>query len=118
MNKYDLIVLPVTDKSGKLVGRITIDDVVDVMKEEAEKDYQMASGIIKNVDANDNIIRLIKARIPWLIIGLIGGIIGSKIIHIFWNQKTVTTCLYSINSGNGWEHWGAISGNCCSGYCE
>ena len=87
MNKYDLIVLPVTDKSGKLVGRITIDDVVDVMKEEAEKDYQMASGIIKNVDANDNIIRLIKARIPWLIIGLIGGIIGSKIIHIFLEPK-------------------------------
>ena len=87
MNKYDLIVLPVTDKSGKLVGRITIDDVVDVMKEEAEKDYQMASGITKNVDANDNIIRLIKARIPWLIIGLIGGIIGSKIIHIFLEPK-------------------------------
>ena len=87
MNKYDLIVLPVTEKSGKLVGRITIDDVVDVMKEEAEKDYQMASGIIKNVDANDNIIRLIKARIPWLIIGLIGGIIGSKIIHIFLEPK-------------------------------
>ena len=87
MNKYDLIVLPVTDKSGKLVGRITIDDVVDVMKEEAEKDYQMASGITKNVDANDNIIKLIKARIPWLIIGLIGGIIGSKIIHIFLEPK-------------------------------
>ena len=87
MNKYDLIVLPVTEKSGKLVGRITIDDVVDVMKEEAEKDYQMASGITKNVDANDNIIRLIKARIPWLIIGLIGGIIGSKIIHIFLEPK-------------------------------
>ena len=87
MNKYDLIVLPVTDKGGKLVGRITIDDVVDVMKEEAEKDYQMASGITKNVDANDNIIRLIKARIPWLIIGLIGGIIGSKIIHIFLEPK-------------------------------
>ena len=87
MNKYDLIVLPVTDKNGKLVGRITIDDVVDVMKEEAEKDYQMASGITKNIDANDNIIRVIKARIPWLIIGLIGGIIGSKIIHIFLEPK-------------------------------
>ena len=87
MNKYDLIVLPVVDKNGILVGRITIDDVVDVIKEEAEKDYQMASGITKNIEASDTILKLTKARIPWLLIGLIGGILGSKIIHIFLDPK-------------------------------
>ena len=87
MNKYDLIVLPVVNEKGELVGRITIDDVVDVIKEEAEKDYQMASGISKNIESSDTILDLTKARIPWLIIGLIGGIIGAKIIHIFLEPK-------------------------------
>ena len=87
MNKYDLIVLPVVNEKGELVGRITIDDVVDVIKEEAEKDYQMASGISKNIESSDTILDLTKARIPWLLIGLIGGIIGAKIIHIFLEPK-------------------------------
>ncbi len=87
MNKYDLIVLPVVDKQGVLIGRITIDDVVDVIKEEAEKDYQMASGITKNIESSDTILKLTKARIPWLLIGLIGGILGAKIIHIFLDPK-------------------------------
>ena len=87
MNKYDLIVLPVVNEKGELVGRITIDDVVDVIKEEAEKDYQMASGISKNIESSDTILELTKARIPWLLIGLIGGIVGAKIIHIFLEPK-------------------------------
>jgi len=90
MNKYDLIVLPVIDEKGKLVGRITIDDVIDFIKEEAEKDYQMASGIIENVESRDTIFTLIKARIPWLLIGLIGGIIGAKIVGLFLeNEKDI-----------------------------
>ena len=87
MNKYDLIVLPVVNEKSELVGRITIDDVVDVIKEEAEKDYQMASGISKNIESSDTILDLTKARIPWLLIGLAGGIIGAKIIHIFLEPK-------------------------------
>ena len=87
MNKYDLIVLPVVNENGVLIGRITIDDVVDVIKEEAEKDYQMASGISKNIESSDTILELTKARIPWLLIGLIGGIVGAKIIHIFLEPK-------------------------------
>jgi magnesium transporter len=83
MNKYDLIVLPVVNDMQKLVGRITIDDVVDFMKEEAEKDYQMASGISDNIEPLDNIFILTKARIPWLIIGMIGGLIGAQIIGLF-----------------------------------
>ena len=83
MNKYDLVVLPVINNFGKLVGIITIDDVVDFIKEEAEKEYQIASGILENIESNDNLFTLIKARIPWLIIGLFGGIIGAKIVGLF-----------------------------------
>ena len=87
MNKYDLIVLPVVNKQGKLIGRITIDDIVDFIREEAEKDYQMASGITKNIESSDTILTLTKARIPWLLIGLVGGILGAKVIELFLDPK-------------------------------
>ncbi len=80
MEKYDLVVLPVIDTLGRLVGRITIDDVVDVIREEAEKDIQLMSGISDDVELQDKVWILSKARIPWLIIGMCGGIIGSRII--------------------------------------
>ena len=74
MQKYDLGAIPVIDKSKKLLGRITIDDIVDLIKEEAEEDYQLAAGILQDVDVDDSIIELTRARLPWLILGLIGGI--------------------------------------------
>ena len=74
MQKYDLGAIPVIDKNKKLLGRITIDDIVDLIKEEAEEDYQLAAGIIQDVDVDDSIIELTRARLPWLILGLIGGI--------------------------------------------
>ncbi|MCB9360390.1 MAG: magnesium transporter [Flavobacteriales bacterium] len=80
MDKYDLVVVPVVDEIGRLLGRITIDDVVEVIKEEAEKDYQMASGISENVESSDSIWLLTRARIPWLFIGLFGGIISARVI--------------------------------------
>ena len=83
MNKYDLVVIPVVDKHDKLIGRITIDDVLSVVKEEAEKDYQLASGISEDVEINDNILDITRARLPWLIIGMFGGILSAKIIGIF-----------------------------------
>lgn len=83
MEKYDLVVIPVINENQVLLGRITIDDVVDVMKEEAEKDYQMASGISENVEYSDNVFQLTKARFPWLLVGLAGGVMGAKIIGIF-----------------------------------
>ena len=86
IQKYDLVVIPVIDQLGRLVGRITIDDVVDVMREEAEKDIQRMSGISDDVDSNDNIWRLSKARIPWLLVGMCGGIIGSRIISSYEGQ--------------------------------
>jgi len=83
MNKYDLIVIPVVNKNNVLLGRITIDDILDLVKEEAEKDYQMASGISEDIEANDNIWNITRARLPWLLIGLFGGILGAKIIGVF-----------------------------------
>lgn len=74
MAKYDLEAIPVVDKNKTLLGRITIDDIVDVLKEEADKDYQMAAGITGDVDSDDSIIQLTRARLPWLFLGLIGGI--------------------------------------------
>lgn len=80
MDKYDLVVIPVVDDIGRLLGRITIDDVVEVIKEEAEKDYQMASGISESVESSDSVWLLTRARLPWLLIGLLGGILGSRVI--------------------------------------
>jgi len=79
MRKYDLEAIPVIDDNRVLLGRITIDDMVDVIKEEAEKDYQLAAGIVEDVEADDNILELTKARLPWLILGLFGGL-GSVLI--------------------------------------
>ncbi len=83
MDKYDLVALPVIDSLGRLLGRITIDDVVDIIKEEAEKDYQMASGISEDVESSDSVLLLTRARIPWLFIGLLGGILVAKVIGIY-----------------------------------
>lgn len=94
MNKYDLIVIPVIDKGGVLLGRITIDDVMDVVKEEAEKDYQMASGISEDVESSDSIFQLTRARLPWLLIGLFGGILGAKVIGIFDIEENIELAFF------------------------
>lgn len=83
MQKYDLEAIPVVDELGRLVGRITIDDIVDVIKEEADKDYQLAAGISQDVEADDSIIELTKARLPWLVLALLGGFITVKVLGLF-----------------------------------
>ncbi len=85
MQKYDLFVIPVVDELGTLVGQITIDDVVDYIKEEAEKDYQMAAGISDDVEADDDLLQLIKARLPWLIVALLGGFVSVIVLSGFGN---------------------------------
>ncbi|SHI63651.1 magnesium transporter [Pseudozobellia thermophila] len=83
MSKYDLEAIPVVDEIGRLVGRITIDDIVDVIREEADKDYQMAAGISQDVEADDTIWVLTRARLPWLFLGLIGGVGAAAIMGGF-----------------------------------
>ena len=83
MQKYDLEAIPVVDELGRLVGRITIDDIVDVIKDEADKDYQLAAGISQDVEADDSILELTKARLPWLVLALLGGFITVKVLGLF-----------------------------------
>ncbi len=83
MDRYDLVALPVVDAIGRLVGRITIDDVVDVIREEAERDYQMISGITEDIQPSDNVLLITRARLPWLLIGLLGGIFGAQVIGLY-----------------------------------
>ena len=79
MSKYDLEAIPVTNKRKTLLGRVTIDDIVDLIKDEAEKDYQLAAGIYSEVEVNDSLLQLTRARLPWLFLGLLGGL-GSVFI--------------------------------------
>ena len=83
MQKYDLEAIPVVDELDRLVGRITIDDIIDIIKEEADKDYQLAAGISQDVEADDSILELTKARLPWLVLALFGGFISVKVLGIF-----------------------------------
>jgi magnesium transporter len=87
MQKYDLEAIPVVDEMGRLVGRITIDDIIDVIKDEADKDYQMAAGITNDVESSDTVLELIKARLPWLLIGMVIEIIASLVLES--NQTSV-----------------------------
>ncbi|WP_132705122.1 magnesium transporter [Winogradskyella wandonensis] len=106
MAKYDLEAIPVVDDDLTLLGRITIDDIVDVLKEEADKDYQLAAGITQDVDSDDSIIELTRARLPWLFLGLIGGIGAFIIMEGFqesFNQYAVLfffTPLIAAMAGN------------------
>ena len=80
MNKYDLFVVPVVDDMGRLLGRIMIDDIVDVMQEEADSNYQLMSGLSDDVDQNDGLFAMTRARLPWLLVGLVGGILTSTVV--------------------------------------
>lgn len=94
MSKYDLEAIPVIDEIGRLVGRITIDDIVDVIREEADKDYQMAAGISQDVEADDSIWELTRARLPWLILGLFGGAGAALIMGGFEQMFKQYTILF------------------------
>jgi magnesium transporter len=86
IEKYDLVALPVIDSIGRLVGRITIDDVMDEVREQHERDYQVASGISQDVETSDNVFLQTAARLPWLLIGMIGGLGNSMILGGFENN--------------------------------
>ena len=91
--KYDLVAMPVVDSIGRLLGRITVDDVMDEVRESSERDYQLASGLSSDVDADDSILSQTKARIPWLLIGIASGILASIILAGFESQLQAVTAL-------------------------
>lgn len=91
--KYDLVAMPVVDSIGRLLGQITVDDVMDRVRESSERDYQLASGISSDVDVDDTILAQTKARIPWLLIGIASGILASLILSGFEAQIQAVTAL-------------------------
>ena len=91
--KYDLVAMPVVDSIGRLLGRITVDDVMDQVRESTERDYQLASGLSSDVDADDSIFAQTKARIPWLLIGIASGILALLILGTFEAKLEAVTAL-------------------------
>ena len=91
--KYDLVAMPVVDSIGRLVGRITVDDVMDQVRESTERDYQLASGLSSDVETSDTIFTQTKARLPWLLIGMLGGIGNSLILGNFEEGLSVDPTL-------------------------
>ncbi len=83
MQKYDLEAIPVVDEVGRLVGRITIDDIIDFIREEADKDYQLAAGISEDIDSSATLVEMMRARLPWLLLALLGGLIAVLIGESF-----------------------------------
>ncbi|MDE6283653.1 MAG: magnesium transporter [Muribaculaceae bacterium] len=81
--KYDLVAMPVIDSIGRLVGHITVDDVMDRVRESSERDYQLASGLSQDVESDDTIWQQTRARLPWLLVGILGGIGNSLILGNF-----------------------------------
>lgn len=81
--KYNLVAMPVVDSIGRLVGRITVDDVMDEVRESSERDYQLASGLSTDIESSDNLFSQTKARLPWLLIGMVGGLCNSMILGNF-----------------------------------
>ena len=97
MRKYDFDAVPVVNVTGKLLGRITIDDIVDVITEQAEEERQLMSGISEDVEEDDSVWMLTRARLPWLVIGLAGGLIGAQFIGVFEaDLKEITALAFFI----------------------
>jgi magnesium transporter len=93
MEKYDLVAIPVVDFQNKLVGRITLDDVVNLIKEEADKDFQLASGISERIELNASVWRISRARLPWLLIGMVGGVFSAQVISQYENGISLVPSL-------------------------
>ncbi len=91
--KYDLVAMPVVDSIGRLLGRITVDDVMDQVRESSERDYQLASGLSSDVESDDTLFTQTKARLPWLLIGMVGGICNSVILGNFESGFTADPTL-------------------------
>ncbi|MBR5336206.1 MAG: magnesium transporter [Bacteroidaceae bacterium] len=85
IEKYNLVAIPVVDKINRLVGQITVDDVMDEVREQAEHDQQLTAGLTQDVESDDSVLYQTRARLPWLIIGMLGGICSSMLLGCFEN---------------------------------
>jgi magnesium transporter len=87
MQKYDLEAIPVVNSLGRLLGVITIDDVIDFITEKAEEDIQVMAGITGEAEEDDSVLHLVKSRIPWLVVGVVGSLLAATVIGQF--EKTL-----------------------------
>ena len=99
--KYDLVAMPVVDSIGRLVGRITVDDVMDQVRESSERDYQLASGLSTDVETDDSVFTQIRARMPWLLIGVFGGLAASWLLGLFEDFNPVLALFIPLICGTG-----------------
>ncbi|MBW1851664.1 MAG: magnesium transporter [Deltaproteobacteria bacterium] len=83
VKKYDLINIPVVDENNRLIGRITHDDIIDVIEEEVDEDISLMAGVIDQEIAEESTIKISRARLPWLIMGIFGGILAAFVINHF-----------------------------------
>ncbi len=93
MRKYDMESVPVVNMQGQLVGRITIDDVVDVISEQAEEERQLMSGITEDVEEDDSLWKNVRARLPWLLIGIFGGMLSARFMGFFEQELAKVTAI-------------------------
>ena len=93
MRKYDFESIPVVNVRGQLVGRITIDDVVDVITEQADEERQLMTGISEDVEEDDSVWRNTRARLPWLLIGIAGGLMNAKFMGLFEHELARVTAI-------------------------
>ena len=125
MKKYDLESIPVVNVQGQLVGRITIDDIVDVITEQADEERQIMAGISEDVEEDDSVWRNTRARLPWLLIGIAGGLMNAKFMGLFEAElgaRNGHCFFYSAYSGNRRKCRYSIvfthcSKSCQSGFC-
>ena len=121
MKKYDLESVPVVNVQGQLVGRITIDDVVDVITEQAEEERQIMAGISEDVEEDDSVWRNTRARLPWLLIGIAGGLMNAKFMGLFEDGTRTGNgdCFfYAADSGDGRKCWYSVIIIDCSKSCQ
>jgi magnesium transporter len=91
--KYNLVAMPVIDSIGRLVGRITVDDIMDEVREQSVREYQLASGISQDVEVDDSVFTQTRARLPWLIIGIFGGLLNSIMLGSFEDGFAATPAI-------------------------
>lgn len=83
IEKYDLVAIPVVDENMIMLGRITVDDVVDVINEEASEDLQRIAGLSEDEEFSDTSFRISRIRLPWLLVGLAGEMVSAVVLSSF-----------------------------------
>jgi magnesium transporter len=97
VSKYDLLAIPVTDGNKMLKGIITVDDVIDVIEEEATEDILKFAGTSEEISGEENLLikifNSIKSRLPWLIVTIFGGLVSARIMSEFQGTLNANTTL-------------------------